>query len=178
MKSFTPLILIGICIAAYYIYLSPSYTEVKNLTATKNSYNDILLKAKDIIQKRDSVLASYNSLPQEDNDRLRKFLPDKFDNALMANHINSMANKYGMIAQDILISQQISADSSNSYGYKTHLVSFFVTGSYDNFISFLKDLEVNLNLVDITSLVVKSDDKTAQGQNLQFSFEFKTYSLK
>lgn len=178
MKSFIPFILIGICIAAYYMYLSPAYTEVKNLTATRDSYNDVLLKAKDIIQKRDSVLASYNSLPQEDKDRLKKFLPDKFDNALMANHINSIANKYGMIAQDILISQQMSADDLNPGGYKTHLVSFFVTGSYANFIAFLKDLEVNLDLVDITNLVVKSENKNTQAQNLQFSFEFKTYSLK
>lgn len=178
MKSFTPLILIGICIGAYYLYVSPTYTEIKNLQVQKDSYTETLAKAKDVIVKRDSILASYNSLPEEDKNRLNKFLPETFNNVIMANHLNSIANQHGMVIQNIIFTQQMPLNTGEEAStYKIHTASFFIVGSYENFLVFLKDLELNLDLVDIIKLTIAADAKNPKVQNLKFTFELQTYSL-
>ena len=182
MKLFTPLVLIAICIGAYYVYISPSFGEIGKLTEQRNSYNDVLAKAKDIVQKRDTILTSYTSIPEEDKARLNKFLPEKFDNVLMVNHLNSIANKHGMVIQNVLLTQDDSGTVVENIGvqsiYKTHKVSFYVVGSYENFLAFLKDLELNLNLVDIKKLTISPDSKNPKILNLKYTFELDTYSLK
>ena len=51
MKSFTPLILIILSVAAYFMYIQPTFTEVQALNDTKNQYANVLQKAKDLAAK-------------------------------------------------------------------------------------------------------------------------------
>jgi len=69
-------------------------------------------------------------------------------------------------------------------------LEFSTTGSYDNFINFINDLEHNLRIVDISSIDFSSDVAVTAGigagvgvspnsqQIYQYKFTIKTYWLK
>lgn len=179
MKSFTPLILIAISIATYYMYIKPTYDEVFVLRDQKASHEEVLMKAKDIISKRDKIIAEYNSVSTDDLNKLKNILPDTFDNVSVTNHIDNIAAKYGLIIDQVKLMDQtentVSAESVPNY--KTHTMSFSTTGRYENFIQFLQDLESNNSVVDIKELNITPDVKDEKSNNMKYEIEFQTYSL-
>ncbi|MFA6552221.1 MAG: type 4a pilus biogenesis protein PilO [Candidatus Paceibacterota bacterium] len=61
--------------------------------------------------------------------------------------------------------------------YASAKLTFSVTGSYDNFIQFVEDLEHSLRIIDVTSITLKppADSKT---ENYNFGLSINTYKLK
>src|SRR3989344_5531491 len=63
--------------------------------------------------------------------------------------------------------------------YKTTVITCRVIGQYGQFLKFLQDLESSLNLVDVTSLSMKTlGGQTTGNSSLEFLLEMKTYSLQ
>lgn len=182
MKAFTPIILIAISIATYYMYISPKYADVQKLVAEKARYVDTLKKAGELKTKRDAILADYSAVPPEDIDRLKKIIPDKFDSVLMVRHLDTVASKYGMVIKGVKIAEQKAetreqAVAPQSEQYKTISVTFSVKGTYDQFLKFLKDLESGLYLMDVSKLSMKEDIKNASITSFDYGVEIRTYSL-
>ncbi len=182
MKAFTPIIIIALCAGAYYVYLSPAYTEIQALTAKRDQYTGVLEKAKEIGAKRDAILTSYNSIAPDDLDRLKKAIPEKFNPVVFAKYVSGSAAKYGMAVKDVKITyldidtgQEVATSAESSY--KTMSVGFSVKGTYDQFTKMLKDLESGLYLVDVTSLTLSSDAKTSGASTYNYTVEVHTYSL-
>ena len=93
---------------------------------------------------------------------------------------------YGLAIKGIALDQSsVSGGQTNTapvqtaaskQGYNSVNVSFNVTASYENFLIFIKGLERNLRLVDITSIsFTPSSDK---GDVYNFHVALKTYWLK
>jgi uncharacterized membrane protein YqhA len=64
-------------------------------------------------------------------------------------------------------------------------MKFTVTGKYESFLSFLKDLEQNLRVVDVKSIdfkvpnsIVSSSGKVTDTDIYDYSLEIQTYWLK
>ena len=181
MKLFTPLILIGACILAYFMYISPTYSDVQNLISQKNSYDSVLQDAKNISTKRDQIMASYNSIPPDDLTRLAKIVPVNFNSVTFVNHLNTIAENYGLSIDSMEIveqdpnQQQVVAPSANSY--QTESVSFVIKGPYPELMNFLRDMESGLYLVDVTSLSVKRDQSSKTDSSFEMDATLNTYSL-
>ena len=117
------------------------------------------------------MITAYNEIRSEDKDRLNKFLPNTVNNIQFILEIERIANLHNMPIKDIKFETQKSGsanpnivtskteDDDNPYG--TFPVSFVTEGSYDSFVSFLKDLEYNLRLVDIKAVSFSITDPTA-----------------
>lgn len=63
---------------------------------------------------------------------------------------------------------------ANAPSLDTVQVSFGVSATYDQFMSFLEDLEADLRIMDLTKLSVKASDKGVY----DYTLEFNTYWLK
>lgn len=183
MKSFTPLILIAICIAAFFFYIKPQYDVVQTLSAKKSAYTDVLQKVQEINSQRDAVLAQYNSVSPDDISRLKKAVPDQFDSVLLAKYINTVTANHGMVVSGIKFTEQkqdtrekVAVPQSNQY--RTVYGSFTATGNYDQFLKLLKDLEDGLYLVDVTGLSLHGESKTTSSSSYDYSIDFQTYSLR
>ena len=181
MKLFTSLIIIAVCIGTYFIYISPTYSYIQALSAQKDTYNQVLQTAKDVASKRDQAMASYNAISSDNLSRLSKIVPVDFNSVTFVNHLSTIASKYGLVVAGMQIieqdssGQQIVAPSATSY--KTKNVTFSIKGQYSAFVSFLKDLESGLYLVDVTGLSIKRDTTDKTGSLFEFNVNLNTYSL-
>jgi Tfp pilus assembly protein PilO len=139
-------------------------------------------QAKDVSVKRDQILAAYNAISSDNLTRLGKIVPASFNSVTFANHLNTIASKYGIIIEKMQIVEQ---DNSNGQvvaptadSYMTKIVSFSVKGQYPTFMNFLKDLESGLYLVNVTGLSIKKDQSDKTGSTFEFDVTLNTYSLQ
>jgi Tfp pilus assembly protein PilO len=140
--------------------------------------------------------------------RLQKLLPNNVDNIRLILEIEQIAAPYGMALTDIKYdTTDTSTDTKTAVvgvvqgggvakqapsDYGTFNLEFSTSGSYNNFISFTKDLENNLRIVDISSISFSSDttapsagsgsssnvSKINSPDIYKYDFNIKTYWLK
>ena len=123
-------------------------------------------------------------------------MPDNVDNIRLILEIGEIAKPYGMVLSDVKYDASVSSNTkgvanvvagagqnnlNSNYGILD--LEFSTQGTYDNFLSFLNDLEHNLRIVDISSIEFSSDtgsSTTSSQQNdiYKYSFKIKTYWLK
>jgi len=194
-KFAVPTILIIAAAAVFFMFTNPTYQDISSLQAQAVSYNEALDNSKSLQAQRDKLTEKYNSIDPTDLAKLQKLLPDNVDNIRLILEIEGIASPYGMVLKDVkydTTSQQTStatqnvASKTNNSNYGTWNLQFSTEGSYSNFLNFLKDLEKNLRIVDISSIDFSSDNTGATGagtstsssDNYKYTFSIKTYWLK
>lgn len=193
-KYILPAILIGTALTGFFLFTSPLYTEVSLKRAQVSSYNLALDNAKALEAERDMLTQKYNSIDPANLTRLQKLLPDNVDNIRLILEIEKIASPYGMALKDVKYSADIApvaggavdevieeeAVSNKEYGVWN--LEFSTTGTYNNFINFLKDIESNLRIVDVSAIEFSSNENIGAGASLSevytYDFKIKTYWLK
>jgi Tfp pilus assembly protein PilO len=208
MRFIMPIILIGISVVVFFVLTNPIYTDIGSIKAQVASYDDALNNSKALAGARDVLTQKYNSINPDNLVKLQKLLPDNIDNIRLILEIEQIAVPYGMALKDVKYNATTSDTSgtsgtsaplgtvgivqgggttqSDNKSYGTWDLEFSTTGTYDNFLSFLKDLESNLRIVDISSIVFSSSgvdvSKTAtsspSSESYDYSFKINTYWLK
>lgn len=195
MKFILTICFLTITIVLFFVVINPYYKEVKQLKNDMTAYNKALSNSTDLQKTRDSLVEQYKSIKQEDKDRLDHFLPSAVNNIELILEIEKIANMRGMPISNIRFEPNViegTTDTSSgstsikkvtdNLSYGIFPVDFVVTGNYDTFILFLKDLEHNLRLVDARSItfstapVVAKDVSSANLYN--FTLKVQTYWLK
>lgn len=196
MRFILPIILIVVAVATFFMFTAPIFNEIPALRAEVDSYNEALNNSKALENERDKLTSKYNSIDKENLARLEKLLPDNIDNIRLILEIEKIASPYGMVLRDIKYSAEepelgavIGGNTSPGAeaariamqrGYKVLNMEFSVTGTYDKFLSFTRDLQSNLRIVDIASVAFSSevDTKTNPTGAYKYNFGIKTYWLK
>jgi Tfp pilus assembly protein PilO len=198
MKFIMPIILIGISVAAFFLFANPLMTDISALHAKAASYDEALTNSKTLENERDKLTAKYNSIDPENLKKLEKFLPENVDNIRLILEIEQIAAPYGMALSNVKYDtpQKASAEGTSQSGilggvagggptdYGVFDLQFSTTGKYDNFLNFTRDLENNLRMVDISSITFSSSpagvlgDKVAGADVYKYDFTIKTYWLK
>ena len=203
MRLFTPILILLTSVIAFFMVVDPLRQSVSSLSSDIGTYNAALDNSTSLQKTEDTLLASYKNISQDDKDRLEHFLPNTVDNIKFILEIESIANKYGMSIKNIKFETPISAsgqavstapNSSNSglvissdpksaLPYGNFSIEFDTTGSYSSFLSFMKEVERNLRLVDIQSVnftVPASATPTpgATDPSFDYSLKVETYWLK
>lgn len=179
-KSLFPILLVGAAIGIFYFFTDPAYQEIKNLRLEGKSYTDALDNSKKLQAVRDQLLAKYNAIPQTQIDRLERMVPNNVDNVRLVLEVDRIAAKYSMSIKNIKLSKESASKEKNLIGksdkpYGTLGLEFSVDGPYQNFISFISNLEKNLRIVDIDGISFSS----ATGEEvIQFGVKIRTYWLK
>jgi Tfp pilus assembly protein PilO len=163
--SISSLIIAGVL---FFVFVDPLYGEVKQLRTDVATYNTALNNSTELQKTRDSLLEIYKNVKAEDKDRLDHFLPSTIGNIELILEIEKIANLHGMPIGDIKFDTK-NLESTNSTGttgtvvvaesdpsaylpYGIFPMEFIIEGRYDTFVSFIKDLEHNLRLVDVKGI--------------------------
>lgn len=190
MKNIIASLLIVSAGGLFYVYVSPTYEEIKALRVEKAEYDDALADSQKVQEKRDELLERYNTdFSPNDLESLEKLLPSRVDNIRLIIEIDGIAAKYGMVLKNVQVSAS-AADTSGSAdfpnqampgaeapSYGTAQFSFEVSGSYETYRSFIKDLEYSLRIIDLREIsfaAEKNDSDAKTGRTGFDRYDFKT----
>jgi predicted DNA-binding protein (UPF0251 family) len=185
MKFILPLIIIGICVGTYYVYINPVASEVTALRLQKSNYDEVLLKSKELKAQRDDILVDYNNISDADISKLNKIIAETFNSVLFANDISAMAGRNNLAIKDFKVDPQRTEDRELMFNqtknspYKVTIITVRLVGQYSQFIKFLTELESNLRLVDVVKLSIKTLGGARSTDNsLEYLLELNTFSLR
>ena len=169
--------LIGVAIAGFFFFTSPIYKEISSSREQIASYSEALDNSKALEAERDKLTQKYNSFDTENLSRLEKLLPDNVNNIRLILEIEKIALPYGMVLKNVkydsvsddntmqaTTNTQTLTGSNKNYGAWD--LEFSTQGTYNNFLNFLKDLENNLRIIDISSIQFSSSVSPGLNPNL------------
>ncbi len=144
------LCLIIVFILVYFLIL-PDYQAVKEIRA-KIKQTKILISQEGILKERFSNLANKYQERKDDFTKLNEIMPEEREYLLLLVQFRNLASEQGVIQSGL----SIGGIQAASGGEKTNLgkvpISLNITGSYSSIKSYLRALESNLRLTDVTNL--------------------------
>ncbi len=182
--------------------VDPLYKEVKQLHTDVSTYNIALSNSTELQKTRDSLLEIYKNVKKEDKDRLTHLLPSTINNIGLILEIEKIANLHGMPMGNIKFDTKSLENPSATTGdnivvaennpaadlsYGIFPLQIEIEGRYETFIAFLKDLELNLRLVDVkaisfkvptTAVAVSGGADTTDPNVYSYTLKVDTYWLK
>lgn len=189
-KNLSALILIILSAGIYFTVTQQIFAGAQAVKTVNDQYSSALSNASALISTRDEVLKEYNAVSDADRARLDKMIPSSVDNIRLIIDLNSLALRHGFslagvkaaAADDTTGSPNTSlttADGSPLSSISTPTldtvsVSFSATAGYDQFISFLQDIESDLRVMDLVDLSISS----ATNGNFTYQVKFQTYWLR
>lgn len=189
-RLIVPAIILIAAIGLFLGYTNTAYQNVGKLKAAVAAYDQALNNSKELLKVRNDLTDKYNNMSNTDRDHIKKLMPDNVDNIRLVIDIQNIAQKYGMNPKDIKYDARAgrSGSGATSVGvtptdlansqkdFSSFELEFSVTGTYSNFLAFLKDLERSLRLVDVESISFQSPDSGAN--STKYGIRIKTYWLK
>lgn len=191
----TTLSIIGIIVAGlvFFEFTQPAYDHVRALQAQIAQYNQALEKSAELQKRRDDLRIKFNSFDPAQKLRLQKMVPDHVDNIRLILDIDSLAGRFGMALQNVVISTPssegndqtvIGAISTSKQKYDSLTLKFSIRSTYANFIKFMEELESSLRIVEVTSLTVSpeggtgAESRTASGPLYKYDITIRTFWLR
>lgn len=180
MKNNTAIILLLLSVGLFYTVTRVQYQEVVELGALADEYRNVLQNVSGVIELRDRLLVTYETLPAADIDRLNKILPDNIDLVRLALDLDGMASRYDISIKNIQATTGADGEARSivlpEHGniYETAEVSFGFVSNYENFMRLLADLESNLRIMDIKSVSFQ----TGESNLYDYKISVETYWLK
>lgn len=192
MKLLSLFLSLAISVSLFFIFIDPFYKDIKELKNDVSVYNKALTNSADLKKTRDILIDDYKKIKKEDKDKLSHLLPSSIDNIELILEIEKIANLYGMPIKDIKFDSKSTEDGSSSkivnvfaggvpsanLSYGIFPMEFSVEGKYETFISFLKELEKNLRIVDVKSISFNSSSASSLDPKNPDSSSIYSYSLK
>ncbi len=196
MKLFSSIIFLAISLVIFFVFIDPIYGEIKQLKADVSAYNIALSNSTELQKTRDSLINIYKEVKTEDKERLAHFLPSSIGNIDLILEIEKIANLHGMPIGNIKFDSSknlvgnkdttsnnstdniIRAENSelDNLPYGIFPMEFIIEGRYETFISFMKELEKNLRLVDIKSVSFNVPQQSSGGDGGGISADPNVYS--
>ncbi len=183
-RSLTATIFIAMALGLYFTVTKTVLSDASKVNQSNKDYEQAISNANKILQKFDELTDKKKRIGQDNLDKLEKMLPQKVDNIRLIIDLNSIAFRYGFVLKGI---QATAATAANTQAQpatqpgmipapalETVTVTFGVSAPYQQFISFLQDLESTLRIMDITGLSVN----TSESGVYDWKVELKTYWLK
>lgn len=190
MRFILPTILLAVSIGLFFLFINPVFEEVKALRVQQESFNEALSNSKKLQEVRGELTKRYNAFSPQDLDKLNKFLTTSPDNIRLIINIETIALQYGMVPTNIkfdieqdVTPAEFTREEARERNFNVFNLEFSTAGTYDKFINFIKDLEKNLRLIDITSLSFSSAASRSpfageQTDIYTYDFKIRTYWVK
>lgn len=182
IKLTFPILFIFLAVGLFFVYVDPTYKEIKDTLKEEARFDQALDKSKELQEVRDKLLLKYNTFSTGDLDRLSKLLPDHVDNVRLVLDIDYIASTYGMRVKNVTVNteeRQEGVIGPDVSVYQSVSLSFSIAASYDILKQFIKDLEKSLRIVDVTDISLSSSAVIDGGKDLyEYNISLKTYWLK
>jgi Tfp pilus assembly protein PilO len=185
MKSTIPFVIMAVCIGMYFVYIKPTIADIGEKRLKKAEYDNVLGRVQEIKQRRDTLSTKYNDISSENIEKLNRIIPSKFDPTKFIYNLNSISSKYGMIINNVKTDYTTPRAENpetqvGESSFKTVSAKISLNGRYDQFMSFMRDLEKSLELMDVVDLSIRAGSVKRGGEdlNLSYNLEIYTYSLQ
>lgn len=164
-----------------------AYDGIKAIRVKKISYNAALSSAQNLEARRDDLTKKYNTVTEEDHQKIEALLPNNVDNIKLVLELETLAKKYGLLIESPKLETKTiteKTDATNTTGqairagadsglstslpYGTFTLDFTVRATYENTKLLLSDIERNLRLIEPVSITLKvpgADTTTASVVN-------------
>lgn len=161
MSRFTvSIILILTSIGVYYFFFADQWNALQDVRLDMQAANDALTQLTEISAKADNLREVYNSVNQENKDKLAKMIPSGSDTISLVIDFNQLAVRNSLLMKSIDFGGVGSGRSVSQAGVAPDLrigaytlpISLDISGSYDAFRRYLTDLELNQRVIDVSSL--------------------------
>lgn len=160
MKTLIPAILFVTAIGLYFTYIDEAYLDMRQLQAQETEFDNALEDVKKVEDARAKLIAKYQSIQSGDLDRLGTFLPARVDDGQFILDVNNVAEYYDVEIGTITKGEVEESTDDFADFIKVEEFRFSITSTYNDFISFISDLEKSLQLVDIVSIdVIANEDE-------------------
>ncbi len=181
MRLLFPVILVIAAIGLFVAFTNPTYQGLKGTQTKVGAYDDALNKSQELKSLRDKLASARNAFAPQDEQKLVRLLPDQVDNIRLIIDINNIAARRGLVLSNVAlgeVSQSSAAATSLAVGPSSDPVGsvslgFAVTASYEDFLTFLQDLEHSLRILDVEKLSFSS----GVGGKYTFDLTIRTYWL-
>ena len=153
-SSIIPMLLLVAAVGLFFTFTDHKYQEIKNIQAQVATYDTALDNSKNLLKIRDGLLLIYNSISSENLNRLELLLPDTVDNIRLVLDIDTIASRHGIIVKNLKLNPSALPDNFDSTveNIKSIDLSFSVDSDYRNFLSFIRDLEDSLRIIDLVEI--------------------------
>lgn len=182
MRLITPLLLVIVAILAGFFVTKPLYEDITTLRGDISQYKQAIEKGKAFNEKLKVLVDARNALAPEDVARLSKMIPDTIDPARLIIELDTLAKKAGTAGIHTIKTADAKATEASSRDdragvrlYDSVPVNFVISATYEQFTQFLKGVESNLRLIDITALTFVPSETSSV---YDFSVTVRTYWLK
>lgn len=182
------LALLGLTIAGglFAVYTKPTYDSVQQAKAQLAEYDGALDKAAELQALKQTLLARFNAFDPNDLDRLQKLLPDHVDNVRLVLDLDTLASKYGLALQNVVISNPASKSveantitiATSKQTFDSLTLKFTTRGTYEDFVRFLESLERSLRIVDLVALDMNRAEEEGGDPIFTYDITLRTYWLK
>lgn len=196
-KFILPGFLIALALGIFFTYTNKQYAKVKELRVVNASYEKAIADSVELIKKRDQVVNAYNSISEENRQKLDRILPDHVDSIRIINDLKSLLARRGVTLKDVktgnakavvgknttakanpsadLVSEQ-PTEAQEGDTIKSETITLRFTTSYENFSQVMKDIQSSLRIIEVSK--VRFDSKEKENGLYDFEVEFKTFWLK
>ncbi len=198
-RNVTAVILIVLAIGVYLEFTEKVWNDTQAIISVNSTYQKAIGDAQKVIDKLGQLSKDYSGLSANDQDRLGKILPTGVDSIRLIIDLNSIALRRGFTLHGITVSApqktltqsapppaasptpsaqsgmavvNIPPAPTSAIGMVT--VSFSTSAPYQQFIQFMRDLEADLHVLDVSHLSLKAHDNGIY----DYTVEFKTYWLE
>ena len=136
------------------------FGEIKSLRKQVSSYNETINMANKVRKSIDKTLLEYNSILQENVDKIKKMVPPVDESMKLVVQIDDMMKKKGLTLKAInvkdIVSQNNASGSQKNNGKiaESVFLSINAQGSYESFRSFIEELEKSLRLIDVKAVKI------------------------
>lgn len=179
-KRFLSIIVaILVFIASLFIYSSlirSVYSDIKNLRAEVVSRLELINKNQASVKQVNQLLNEYQDISKI-QETISSVLPLEQNMPQSVNQISGLA-KFNNLAINFLSAQQLAIKPSTQPGLVNGLgvlrLNFGLTGTYENFKTFIQGLDTNITLLDLVTLKTESKATSKNGE-LSYTMTVDTY---
>lgn len=183
MRTLTPALSILIAILLFVFFTKPLYSEIKSTQAEVDAYALAVEKYNEFSQALQTKLNKKTSRPEYEIERLDQLLPSMIDETQLLVDLNALALTHGLLFGNVsvegnnpvMLEEALPVEGSQvaSDELSTVDVSFDVIGTYEQFKTFLRDIESSLSLMEVTEL----NFTATEGSFQQFSVTVRAFAL-
>ena len=137
------------------------FPEIKEVRNRISIYNKTIETIRSVKNSVDKLLGEYNSISQENIDKINKVIPSGSESMNLVVQIEDMMKSNGLVLKSIDTKESAKESSVKKKGEGEKAVSplslsIKAQGSYQSFYSFMNEAEKSLRLMDIGSVKVNA----------------------
>lgn len=181
IRTLTPILSVIIAVILFIFFTQTQLDEIKSLQKQTASYVTATEKYNEFRAILQQKLSIKNNRSTYDNERLDILAPVLLDSTLILINLEKIAKTHNLLlgnvtvkGEDVLVSNTDNEVAFENSELQTVDISFEIIGSYDQFKSFLRDLEKSLSLFEVTEIKYTV---TEDGPFQQFALTVRSFAL-